>query len=188
MKDTILSIFLITVAVLFRTVLHLGPNFELVTSATLAAGYFITNSKLKLAVPVFIMFISDSMLGNDLIFIFTWSAYILMPVIGGLVKRFSTKSPLIKAFMIEGAALLSVVLFFLWTNAGVVLVSNLYPKSIQGLASSYINGLPFVKPQLFSALLTAPILFAATALLTKAMTKLETKVSFKKATQISIAI
>jgi len=185
MKDLTLSIFLVLVAVLFRTSFHLGPNFELVTSACLMAGYFIQNPKIRIAVPLAIMLISDTLIGNGLIFIFTWSAYLVTPFIGKFVNSKFKSNKIKLVLALEGSAIASVVIFFLWTNFGVVLVSNMYPHNVEGVISSYINGLPFIKPQLFSAIITTPILFTISALIVKVSEKIQFNLAFKKNTELS---
>src|SRR3989338_9794842 len=77
----IMAVLLVTLGVLFRTVWHLGPNVEFVTSATLLAGAYL-GKKWAFIVPVSIMAISDLTLGNTNIFMFTWSAYLIIGLTG----------------------------------------------------------------------------------------------------------
>lgn len=176
MKNQILTaIVFVIVGVLTRTVLHIGPNFETITAISILSGYLFTNRKLAIGVPIAAMFISDYIIGNSNIFLFTWSAYILMPLIGAVVKKLKTNKSIVKLLALEGAGLLSVVIFFLWTNFGVVVTTTMYEKSISGLITSYINALPFAKPQLISTVVAVPALFVMVMLIK------HIKLAFKRA-------
>lgn len=167
MNQIITAVALITVGVLTRTVFHIGPNFEFVSAISIVAGYIFTDKRLAMAVPFTIMFLSDSIIGNTNIFLFTWSAYLLMPVIGSMLKRLKTQSGLKKALALEGAGILSVTMFYFWTNFGVVVTTNMYSKDLYGVIGSLINGLPFLKPQLIGVVLTIPVIYTFTILARK---------------------
>ena len=61
--------------------------------------------------------------------------------------------------------LISSVIFFLWTNFGVVLTTTMYTKDLSGLLASYINAIPFFRPQLVGNLLLVPLILVCTKLL-----------------------
>jgi len=159
LNQIIISVVLILIGTLSRTVWHIGPNFELVTACSILAGFFIKDKRIAVLIPLVTMVITDSIIGNTNIFWFTWSAYVLMPFTGALIKRFQKRSFPVKLAGVSGAGLASLIIFFLWTNLGVVLTTNMYEKSLTGLISSYINALPFLKPQLISTMLALPVLF-----------------------------
>lgn len=165
--DLTVAFFLIILAVSTRTILYIGPNVELVTFSALAGGYFLKNKKLALILPIIIMLISDSIIGNSSIFLFTWSAFLITPVLGislrsNFIQNKLKNLPEIfrSALLGLGGTTLSIIIFYLWTNFGVVLTTAMYPDSFGGLLSSYINALPFLKNQLFGNLIFTPILFA----------------------------
>jgi hypothetical protein len=172
-KDIIIASILILVAILFRTVLHLGANFELVTSASLLGGYFIKNKKIVFSIPLIIMVATDFYIGNTLIFLFTWSAYLASPVLGILIKNSKRINKIFKLVALEGAGIFSVIIFFIWTNFGVVLTTKSYSKDIYGLGLSYVNAIPFIKPQLISTIIALPILFVIVFLIKRALVKYE---------------
>ena len=157
MSQIFTAVLLVVLGSLSRTILHIGPNFELVTASAVVAGFVIKDKRLALAVPLVTMMITDSIIGNTNIFIFTWSAYAATPLIGAIVSKIKNAGTVKKALAIEGAGLLSLLIFFLWTNLGVVLTTNMYEKSLSGLMASYINALPFLKPQLFSLVFGLPL-------------------------------
>lgn len=161
--DNILIMLFIIIGLLTRTVLHLGPNVEFVTGLSLASGYFLRGQKKSFLVPILIMSISDLIIGNSVIFIFTWSAFLLTPLIG---KILTVSKPKLFYNIIAGmsGSLISNIIFFLWTNFGVVLTTNMYERNINGLIQSYINAIPFFKNQLISNIIIAPLLFLTTSM------------------------
>lgn len=148
--------------ILSRTILHLGPNVEFITAISISSAICLNNKKLALIVPISIMFLSDLIIGNSNIFIFTWSGF-LFPVILGfvlskLIKKQTDNKILILALFSELAGVTSSMFFFVWTNFGHWLTTNMYTKDIGGLISCYINAIPFLKPQLAGNLIIVPIL------------------------------
>jgi hypothetical protein len=146
--------------VLSRTVVHIGPNIEFVTALSIAGGYFIRNKAIAWAIPLIIMIISDMIIGNSIIYLFTWSAFALAPALGMLLKRFEGKSKKEWGIAKPTATAIGFVLFFyLWTNLGVVLTTTMYTKNLSGLMHSYINALPFLRFQLVGNLIIAPLVW-----------------------------
>src|SRR3989339_653446 len=144
-KIFIYSLFVL--ALLERTVFDLGPNFELVTLA-MVMGAFYLDRKLALILTVILMVFSDLVIGNSNIFIFTWSGFLLPILFIGVFKNLKLN----KIFSGTLAGISSNIFFFIWTNFGVWALDSwgMYPKTLTGLVSSYINGLPFLKYQLIS--------------------------------------
>lgn len=141
-------------AFLERTVFDLGPNFELVTLAMVMASFYL-DKKLALTLIAILIISSDLIIGNSNIFIFTWSGF-LIPIF--FIKYFKNLK-INNIFSGTFAGISSNLFFFFWTNFGVWALDSwgMYPKTILGLASSYINGLPFLKYQLTSTLLFIPL-------------------------------
>lgn len=151
---TIWFVTLAALAILARTELNLGPNFELVTAVSIAAAMFIS-SRYSFVLVLAMLALSDLMIGNSQILVFTWSG----AIIGHLIaKHFSQKHNPFKATLL---GLLAVAIFFLWTNLGVVVLFPYYDHSLSGLMQSYANALPFLKPQIISAILFTPIIYIA---------------------------
>jgi len=163
-KDLLFMIGYIVIGVLTRTVFHIAPNVEFVTGVTLAGAYFI-KCKYSASVPVAIMFISDLIIGNSAIYIFTWSAFGITWLLGRALNsdRFSKifeKLGIFKLFAVsELGGVAFTIFFYLWTNLGVVVVSNLYPKTLSGLLMSYKMGVPFLVPQLIGNMIIVPSVF-----------------------------
>lgn len=159
---------LIIIGILTRTVLHIKPNLEFVTACSLAAGFFLKDKKLSLVVPFLIMLFTDLIIGNTIIFLFTWSAFFIAPAMGSVLnsrkikKLFGKKENLrlLVTGMLGGLAF--TLIFFLWTNLGVMLTSGMYAHTFEGLMQSYINALPFLRIQLFGNLIIVPIVLLTT--------------------------
>lgn len=158
MRKYIFASLLILLGISFRTVWHIAPNVEFVTAATLLATAYL-GKRVSLLVPLFIMAISDTIIGNSNIFIFTWSAYILIGLFDQLVlKKFKGKSIIITQ---TGASIFAGLFFFLWTNFGVWAFDSfrMYPHTLGGLAQAYLMGLPFLKLNLLGNLFFVSLSF-----------------------------
>lgn len=150
---------LVLLGVLSRTAWHLGDNIELVTASTLlSSGYL--GLGWATVVPFIIMFITDLIIGNTNIFLFTWSGYIAIGFLGYLSHLGNIKGYK-KVFLASGLGIASSLWFFLWTNFGVWMLDSwgMYPKTINGLIESYIMGLPFFKANLLGNLVFVPAAF-----------------------------
>jgi len=166
LHKTAIIIILIALAMAERVFFDLGPNVELVTlMSVLAAVWF--GARFGLITAVVSLIISDLVIGNTNIFLFTWSGFAVIGWTGWYLTKFSG----LKRILAGGAfGLLASLWFYGYTNFGVWLIGGLYPPTLAGLAQSYYMGLPFLKLQAVSNAL----------LLTVAMIVLELKVNFNK--------
>lgn len=154
LSKIIIASFLVIFGIIFRFILKETvaiPNFEPITAISLLVGSFL-GGIYSLIIPLLITFFSDLYLGNTIVYLFTWSAFAFIGLFGNLFKD-SEKHYYLK---ITGGGIISVIFFFLWTNFGWWLTSGMYAKTIGGLAQCYIAGLPFLKNQLYSAILFVP--------------------------------
>lgn len=139
-----LSIFaVIILAVVARLIPH-SPNFAPIGGLALFSG---ANFKKKsaLLVPLLAMFISDIFLGFHKTIPFVYVSFIIIAMIGSLIKNNKWQS-------ILGASLISSVLFFLITNFGVWATGSMYQKNLSGLIQSYVMGIPFFRNTIISDL------------------------------------
>jgi len=176
-KDILMILFFVTIGVFTRIIWHVGPNIEFVTAVSIIAGYLLKSR--SFLVPLMILMITDIIIGNTIIFLFTWSAFLLAPILGIIVHKVQNKfakNNISKLFIgligTEAVGIFFTILFFLWTNLGVVLTTNMYPKTFDGLIQSYINALPFLRNQLIGNgeflsgnIFFVPIIFIASLLL-----------------------
>ena len=162
---------LIATAILWRMInwnYSIAPNLEIVTASTLVAATFL-NRRTALVVPLMIMAISDILIGNSLILLFTWSAFALIGLAGLLLRRMTgSASKLMLASV--GAAVGSSLFFFLFTNFGVWLLGDgtMYAKTWAGLMQSYAMGLPFYRTMLMGNLIFVPAYMGVGLVLSRA--------------------
>ncbi|MBI4999279.1 hypothetical protein HZB97_00725 [Candidatus Gottesmanbacteria bacterium] len=151
------AIILISPGVLFRTLWHIAPNVEFVTAASLLAAAYL-GRKYAVLVPFVIMVITDTLIGNTNIFIFTWSAFLIIGL-AGLVLRRLKGIKLVGGATAMGAT--SALFFYLYTNFGVWLLDSwgMYSRDLSGLLNAYIMGLPFLKLNLLGNLFFVPVSF-----------------------------
>lgn len=146
-----------------RLFFDLGPNVELVTMAALLSAVYL-GFPYAFLVPFIVMVVSDVVLGNTAIFVFTWSAYLVIGGSGLVLRRLEFKGlKLVGAAGVQ--ALASSLFFYLWTNFG-VWWQGWYPPTLAGLVQSYWWGLPFLKFNLIGNLLLVPSAFALGELIT----------------------
>lgn len=154
--EIFLALLMVIFGVLTRTSWHLGENIEFVTGLSLAAAMVFSYRWLGFVVALMIMIISDFLLGNTAIFLFTWSAYALAPAIGLALRRLHIKEFTGRLLVVQTGGMVITLFFFLWTNFGVVVTTNMYPKNFGGVLESYVNALPFLQNQLLGSLLIVP--------------------------------
>lgn len=135
-------------------------NLELVTAVSLVAAVFL-HRYFALVVPLVAIFLSDVVIGNSDIAVFTWSAFLMIGMAGLVLRRWKGQDG--KLLMATtGMGLGAAVWFFLWTNGGVWLMADgsFYPKTWEGLMMSYAYGLPFFRTTLVSGMILAPAVMA----------------------------
>ena len=153
-KKILFTVFIIFLGVGLRIFLNkvVGiPNFEAVTSLSLVSGSFL-GGVFAPVIPLLIIFLSDIYFGNTSVYLFTWSAFVLIGVFGSLIKRNSRYYFL----RITGSGILSVLFFYIWTNFGWWITTRMYSMNLSGLIQCYFFGLPFLKNQLTSVLIFTP--------------------------------
>jgi len=111
-----------------------------------------------------IIAVSDRIIGNSKILLFTWSGFIIPAVF--LPKLFENWKLKIgnsrwKIVLLSGTGVLSNIFFYIYTNLGVWLLDSwrMYEKDLSGLLKCYINGLPFLRNEVISSLIFIPLGF-----------------------------
>ena len=155
----IIAVSLIIFGTIGRILLKDLPNIETVTVASLLAGS-ILGGFWAVIVPLIIIALSDMFIGNDPILIFTWSAWAVIGLGARLLYR-KRKNTYKFVFQITGLGILASVFFYLWTNFGVWLFWNMYPRNFSGLIQCYFMGLPFLRNNLASDLIFIPVISAS---------------------------
>lgn len=134
---------IILLAVVARLIPH-PPNFAPIGGLALFSG---ANFKKKsaLLIPLTAMFFSDIFLGFHKTIPYVYASFIIITLIGGLIKNNKWQS-------LSKASLISSVLFFLITNFGVWATGSMYQKNFSGLIQCYGFGIPFFRNTLISDL------------------------------------
>ncbi len=155
-KKIILGIVIVVLATTERLWLDLGENVELVTMTAFIASFYL-GKRWGILLPLFVLGITDLTLGNTPIAWFTWSAYVAIGAVAYIFGR-NAKTFARKITGSCAGGISAALWFFLWTNFGVWLLDSwgMYSNDISGLIASYINGLPFLKNQLFGNMLFIP--------------------------------
>lgn len=153
-KLFVYSLFIL--AFIERVWFDLGPNMELITVALILSAFYL-NKKTTFILTFAVVALSDLIIGNSNIFLFTWSGFILPLLAIGIFKSLKVNSILSGTL----AGISFNLFFFIWTNFGVWALDSwgMYPNTAFGLLQSYLNGLPFLKYQLTSTLFFVPIGF-----------------------------
>jgi len=125
-------------------------------SGLLLGGYY------TFIVPISTMVITDIIIGNNWILLFTWSGFAILGLIGYILK--TKKSLTIRHVpRILGAGICGILLYDIWTNFGTWL-GGWYAHTWAGLALCYTNALPFMFWHLLSTtiamtLVIVPIIY-----------------------------
>jgi len=112
-----------------------------IISGLILGGYY------TFIVPISIMMITDLMIGNNAILLFTWSGFAMLALFGYLVK--SKHGVSIKKIPITiGAGIIGILVYDIWTNFGCFL--GWYPKTVSAKSilffSSFIFSIIFYSP------------------------------------------
>ncbi len=164
-----LAVLLVAGAVVWRLVktdLGAPPNLELSTAAAFAAAGLLRHRVAMLA-PLVVVALSDVLLGNSSVLVFTWTGWAAIGVGAWWAGRTrGTAGRLVAAL---GFGVASSLFFYLWTNAGVWWVGRgtFYPEGLDGLLASYVAGLPFLRPMLLGNLVLVPLAAALVALVSR---------------------
>lgn len=155
----------IAFAVVFRLVPH-PPNFSPIAAMALFSGAYMPRRALAFAAPLLALLLSDLVLGFYPGIAFIYLSVALTVLLGWAISRRRS------APMIAGAAVAGSVLFYVLTNFGTWLSTDLYPKTIEGLAACYVAAIPFFQNTLAGDLVFSALLFGGFALAERALPQL----------------
>ena len=152
-KDSIREILIVAMLIFLSALCRIFTNqiglwnFNAIGAAALFGGIVLKDKRLAYVVPLLSLFLSDvflqcftsihaldrNYLGQLL---FVYGAFLLITWIGTLIKKVNVLTLLLSSI---GTG----VLFFLISNLGTFLTTDLYPKSGAGLLACYAAGIPF---------------------------------------------
>jgi len=155
-KNILIVASLITLAVGWRIINHdfqFAPNLELITVASVLAALII-GWKAAIIVPITSIILSDLIIGNSSIFVFTWGAFAIIGLGALLLKKLNDmpKSQIAYSF---GFAIASSFLFFAITNFG-VWAQGWYPATWAGLVDCFTMAIPFYRTMLIGNIIIVP--------------------------------
>lgn len=157
MNKLLSPLYIIFAAAFLRLLPH-EPNFTPIAAIALFGGAYL-NKKTAIFLPLIIMLLSDYLLlyinpfdistsnFTQLIspiylfhstILFVYFSFIIAAITGILIRN--SKKPL---FIIAASAFISIQ-FFIITNFG-VWATGYYPRTVEGLITTYIAGIPFFK-------------------------------------------
>ena len=150
LKKEFLPITLILVLVLSRIIPH-PWNFTPILATGIFSGFYFKNLISGFFVVAFSMFLGDLYLGFHNTMFFTYISVSIAVGIGFYIRQF-------KFSQIIFSSILSSVSFFIITNFGFWLLSDIYQKSLYGLLESYLMAIPFFHNTLISTFIYLVIL------------------------------
>lgn len=155
-KKILVASCLIMVATAWRIINHsysLAPNLELVTAVSVLAAIII-GLRAAIVVPLVTMIISDLIIGNSSIFVFTWSSFAIIGLCAVMLKKFNDR-PKTQIIGSAGFAIASSFFFFFVTNFGVWL-QGWYPANVSGLVTCFTLAIPFYRTMLICNMVIVP--------------------------------
>ena len=121
--------------------------FFLIAIISMLSGFLLDRREYSLLVPISIMLVTDLIIGNNLIFLFTWSGFAMIALLSHVLKSRGAFCVQRKS-MIFGTGIAGVLLYDLWTNFGCWLLW--YPHTVKGLILCYTLAIPFTLWHLLS--------------------------------------
>lgn len=179
---------LISAAVIFRILSNtfFFFNFTPVIAIALFSGAKFQDKKWSVIIPVVSLFISDvilSYLNNFDIFhntiLFTYGSILLVILLGRLLN-----SERLNISKTVSFTLLSSLLFFVNTNIGVWLFSNMYTLDLTGLTKCFVLAIPFLQKSIAGDLFFATVLFGVYELVNNKLTSGSKDMAWQKSSTI----
>lgn len=183
-KTLLLSAGLLVLAAAFTRLFPHAPNFTAIGGMAIFGGSVIKDKKLALLLPLAALLLSDVCLqlftetkgfyGTTQFFVYT--AFLIITALATFMRKRSVGN-------IALAAVWSGAIFFIFSNLGVWVSSNSYPKSLEGLGACYAAAIPFYKNDFFGNFILNSIMGNVfySILLFGAYSILERKTSMQKA-------
>lgn len=138
-------------------------NFAPMIAIALFAGAKYNNTKAAFIIPIVVMFLTDVVLAYlnnfDVLhnsILFTYGSIFLIILLGRILKN-DTNYNTVKT---TAFSLLASAIFFIITNFGTWLFSNMYSLDLQGLIQCYVAAIPFNKFSWLSDLFYVTALFS----------------------------
>jgi uncharacterized protein DUF6580 len=146
------------------------PNFAPITAMALFGAATLTDKRVAILTPLLALFASDlcievmhrkGLIASWGIYSWMWVTYtaFLLIAVMGLLLRHRRSASAIAAATFAGS-----IVFFVVTNFGVWVGSNLYPHTLEGLLTCYMAALPFFTNTLLGDAVYSTVLFGGFAI------------------------
>ncbi len=144
----ILTVAILVIGIASRLIPHPANMTPMISLSLIAATQL--RKSFSLITIFFVMVISDFLLSQFLGFIsswslFTYSGFLAIALIASFQKWTSGSSLIL-------AALVGTLGFWIWTNFGVWLISDMYSHTSTGFIACYVAALPFLRNSLIGSL------------------------------------
>jgi len=158
-------IFVIFLGIFYRLIPHI-PNFSPLYSISVFSSILpieLDNKFNKLLkyisflIPIVILFITDLILGFYKGMIFNYFAFLSYSIFSYFI--FNKYSKLSKTILGVFLSVGSSIYFFIISNFGVWLLTDMYSKDLVGFILCYINALPFLKNSIISSIIFSILIF-----------------------------
>lgn len=173
------------------------PNFEIITVLTFLA-VMLLDERIAIIVPVTGMIMSDILIGNPVytgaeinkIVIFTYSGFAILVLINTFAKKkiepYFTSISKRSVISILGIGVSFVLIYDVWTNIGWWYL--FYPHTLQGLATVFALGLPFMVYHLASGITTFLFIGLPAVTTVRSESSVSNKVSYKIPALVTTAL
>lgn len=164
-KRLIYIIFVIFLGIFYRLIPHV-PNFSPLYSISVFSSILpieIDNKFNKLLkyisflIPLIILLITDLILGFYKGMIFNYLSFLSYSIFSYFI--FNKYNKLSKTILGLILSVGSSIYFFIISNFGVWLLTNMYSKDLAGFILCYINALPFLKNSIISSIIFSILIF-----------------------------
>jgi len=164
-KRLIYIIFVIFLGIFYRLIPHV-PNFSPLYSISVFSSILpieLSNKFNKLIkyisflIPLIILFITDLILGFYKGMVFNYLAFLSYSIFSYFI--FNKYSKLSKTILGLVLSVGSSIYFFIISNFGVWLLTNMYSNDLAGFILCYINALPFLKNSIISSIIFSILIF-----------------------------
>src|SRR5712664_4405198 len=132
---TLLALALVVLAAALRIAPH-PWNFTPVGAMALFAGALLRDRRLAFLFPLLALFAGDLFIGFHKLMFVVYASFLLNVAIGLWLRDRRTIA------RITLATLLGAIQFFIVTNFAVWALGNFYPRTVAGLATCYVAGVP----------------------------------------------
>lgn len=156
LQRLMLAALLIMIGAVGRILLLPYPNIEAVMAVTLLAGCLL-GGIFAIIVPCAVLLITDLYIGNNYIFLFTWSGFAMVGLIGHFLRG-KTEASAKFVSMLTGIGIGATLLYGLWTNLGWWYL--FYAHTVENLVLVYVLGIPFMLRHLLSSAIFVPLISA----------------------------